>query len=59
MALVRLGTLEGLGVQTWEEFEVHPVIIEPKVWKSFLHPRVPVGVDHVFYVVVYSSLSTK
>ena len=58
-ALMGLGTLERLGVRTREELEVHSEIVEPDVWKLLPHPRVPVGVDHVLYVVVCLSLSTK
>ena len=61
-ALAGLGTLEGFEIQTREELEVHSEIVKPEVWKSLPHPPLPqilVGVDHVPYVVVYSSLSTK
>ena len=61
-ALAGLGTLRGLEIQTRDEFEVHTEIVKPEMWKSLPHlpsPRILVGVDHVPYVVVYSSLSTK
>ena len=61
-ALARLGTLEGLEVQTREELEVHFEIIKLKVWRSLPHlspPQIPVEDDHIPYVVVYSFLSTK
>ena len=53
---------EGLEVQTQKELEVHSEIVKPDVWRSRPHlspPRIPVEVDYVLYVVVYSSLSTK
>ena len=61
-ALAGLGIPEGLEVQTREELEVHSEIVKPEVWRSLSHlsfPRIPVEDDHVPYVVVYSSLSTK
>ena len=61
-ALAGLETLEGLEVQIREELEVHYEIVKPKVWRSLPHlspPRISVEDDHIPYLVVYSSLSTK
>ena len=61
-ALAGLETLKGLEVRTREELEVPSEIVKPEVWRSFRHlspPRIPVEDNHVPYVMVYSSLSTK
>ena len=61
-AVAGLEILKGLEVQTREELKVRSEIVKLEVWRSLSHLsplRIPVEDDHIPYVVLYSSLSTK